>query len=270
MALPSGYKRLLYIRSSGTQYINTEFNPKYNTRVVMKISDVDTSIDNQWFFGARDATNASINDRFTLYKIGETVRSDYFGTSVTVDVSDFTGSTTLDKNGNVASVYGETITNTAVSSGACAYPLFLFVLNNAGTPHSNYASYSLESCQIYDGSTLAQNFIPCTNASGEVGLWDDVNSKFYANAGTGAFTAGPAVGVLPAGYTQLEYIESNGTQYIDLEFYPDQGTVIEMVVSGWSKENTGTTIFGVFPGTGGRYELRAISAVLSVELLSYT
>ena len=35
---------------------------------------------------------------------------------------------------------------------------------------------------------------------------------------------------LPNGYTQLEFIESTGTQYIDTGIYPDKNTEIEMVV----------------------------------------
>lgn len=259
--LPSGYTRLEYIRSSGAQYINTEFNPKYNTRVVMKISDVDTSIDNQWFFGARDGTTASTHDRFTLYKLGETVRSDYFGTSVTVDVPDFTGSTTLDKNGNVASLYGKTITNTTVGGGSCDYPIFLFVLNNAGKPHSNYASYSLESCQIYDGSTLVRNFIPCTNASGAVGLYDLVNSKFYANAGNGTFTAGPEVETNPmAPYdghntnigSMAREIEGGTVKMNGVARELESGLVL---VSGVAREISfgGGTVVITITGNGGNY-----------------
>ena len=53
----------------------------------------------------------------------------------------------------------------------------------------------LYSCKIwkttaFEGVPLIRDFIPCKNASGEVGLWDDVNSAFYGNAGTGAFIAG--------------------------------------------------------------------------------
>ena len=53
----------------------------------------------------------------------------------------------------------------------------------------------LYSCKIWkttalEGVPLIRDFIPCKNASGKVGLWDDVNSVFYGNAGTGAFIAG--------------------------------------------------------------------------------
>jgi hypothetical protein len=70
----------------------------------------------------------------------------------------------------------------------------------------------LYSCKIwkttaYEGAPLIRDFIPCKNASGEVGLWDDVNSVFYGNAGTGTFIAGE----LPALTAHKTLI--NGTAY---------------------------------------------------------
>ena len=43
---------------------------------------------------------------------------------------------------------------------------------------------------MYDNGTLIRDFIPCKNASGVIGLWDDVNGVFYQNAGSGTFDAG--------------------------------------------------------------------------------
>ena len=58
---------------------------------------------------------------------------------------------------------------------------------------SEYARGKLYSAKIYDGNTLVRNFIPCKNPDGVIGMWDDVNSVFYGNAGTGNFTAGAEV-----------------------------------------------------------------------------
>ena len=52
---------------------------------------------------------------------------------------------------------------------------------------------TLCSSQIYDNGTIVRNYIPCQTTSGEIGLWDSLNKMFYRNAGTGTFTAGPAV-----------------------------------------------------------------------------
>lgn len=49
------------------------------------------------------------------------------------------------------------------------------------------------SCKIYDNETLVRDFVPCKNATGAVGLYDTVEGQFYANAGTGTFTAGPEI-----------------------------------------------------------------------------
>lgn len=48
--------------------------------------------------------------------------------------------------------------------------------------------------KLYDNGTLIRDFIPVKRISdNEYGLWDKVNKVFYSNAGTGTFTAGPAV-----------------------------------------------------------------------------
>ena len=61
-------------------------------------------------------------------------------------------------------------------------------MNTVGSV-SVQASARLYSCQIYDGNTLIRNYIPCINDVGEAGLWDNVNSVFYGNAGSGSFSA---------------------------------------------------------------------------------
>ena len=58
MSLPSGYKRLEYIQSTGTQYIDTGFKPNNNTRVVMDLLYTgNESISNE--FGAWNSSNNS-------------------------------------------------------------------------------------------------------------------------------------------------------------------------------------------------------------------
>jgi len=66
---------------------------------------------------------------------------------------------------------------------------------------------------------LDSNNVPC--------LLDKINNKFYYNQGTGDFTYG-GVQTIQDGYTEVEYIESNGTQYIDTEVVPNENTDIDM------------------------------------------
>lgn len=187
MSLPGGYKKLEYIQSSGTQYINTGFVPDQNTRVVMDIQPLNVSQTQMWCaFGARGSTffelyKASTGNMNLTFLLGS-VYSQYFSI-------DYTTRHTMEINKNTATVDSTSITYTA-STFNVGYALYLLADNDAGTANA-IASAKLYSCRIYDNGTLVRDFIPCQNASGVVGLWDDGNSTFYANAGTGAFTAGP-------------------------------------------------------------------------------
>lgn len=206
--LPSGYKRLLYIESTGTQYVDTGWKPAYNSRLIARVSGVPNS--STYILGVRDVQSATAVRQFGLFRnSATTLRYDYFGTNVSATVSDSTGETVIDMNANKATAYGVTITNTAVSSGRCNNSLLLFGLNNVGTPRL-FSSYKMHSCKAYDDGVLVRNFVPCQNDAGVVGLYDTVNGVFYSDAAGGTFVAGPEWG-----YIELEYIQSSGTQYID-------------------------------------------------------
>lgn len=195
MALPRGYTKLEYIESTGTQYIDTGFNPTYQTRVVTDLL-MGAYTSTAFAYGARDTSSQTAAKQFCLaaFTNANTIRCDYFGTSKNTTATGFSdGSTrvTVDQNKNVTTCGSTTVTNTAVSSGVCAYSLWLFTLNSTGDPAAS-GKLKLYSCQIYDNGTMVRDFLPCANPSGEVGLWDDVNGVFYGNSGTGAFVAGPA------------------------------------------------------------------------------
>lgn len=184
MALPSGYTQLEYIQSSGTQYIDTGFKPNQDTRCVMDIENLSTA--QAVFMGARASASAA---SFTFFSLTATTgRSDYNTKKQSMTFSSTLGRYTVDKNKNVCIVNSVTATN-ATSTFQLTNNLYLLAVNTANAA-SNYAKVKLYSCKIYDNGTLVRDFIPCKNASATVGLWDDVNSVFYTNAGTGTFTAG--------------------------------------------------------------------------------
>lgn len=187
MSLPSGYRQLEYIQSTGTQYIDTGFKPNNNTRVLCDI-DIETSnATTAVIFGGRDSIASK---SFVLWKISATAfRSDFGSSTVQVAVTP-TGRHVIDKNKAVCTVDDTSATNTSATFQA-SYNLTLFAVNGAGTIDSRRVIAKLYSCKVYDNGTLIRDFIPCLKSDGSVGLWDDVNSLFYGNAGPGAFTAGP-------------------------------------------------------------------------------
>ena len=185
MSLPSGYKRLEYIESTGTQYIDTGIVPRNNTRVDV---DCDITYGTGWIMilGSYDQ-----NKYFSWWANGATIYA-YYGTS-NQNVAGKNGKQMLSANKNIWSAGNFAMSFSEVSFTANS-SIYLFSVNNGG----NYSKASMKvySCQIYNNDTLVRDFVPCVNASGEAGLYDLVGKKFYGNAGTGAFVSG--------GYTSLK------------------------------------------------------------------
>ena len=191
MGLPSGYRRLEYIQSSGTQYIDTGFAPNQDTRVFCDVVFVASSTA-YWLFGAR---NGNQDRTFGFLTYDNKYRSD-FNTSTDEYLTGVqSGRFTIDKDRNVTKINGQTAKTATVGTFQCTHNLYLLANNNNGTV-GGQCTATMYSCQIYDNGTLVRDFVPCVNASGEAGLYDLVNKKFYGNAGTGTFISG--------GYTSLE------------------------------------------------------------------
>lgn len=196
MALPSGYSKIDYIEATGTQYINTGFKPNGNSRIVMDCEPTNLS-SALCFFCARTEIDANDTTANVAFYLGRKYRKDFYGESKSTTAAYTAGTRfTIDSNKNeVAFGADYTLTFTA-SSKVSPMPLILMASavpgDTDGTVKSlaNYAKMKLYGAKIYDNGTLVRDFIPCKNASGTIGLWDNVNSVFYANAGTGTFSTG--------------------------------------------------------------------------------
>lgn len=219
--LPEGHNELKWIESTGTQYIDSLFKNNQDTRVVMDVqatSDASSS----WVFGGR-TSNTSATMGVFWYTNNAAWNADYNGNSQRYAFSTSIGAfdrLKIDYNKNVLTINSLTKTFTAKtfqSTGSLA----LLSVNTAGTI-SGWLSAKLYSCQIYDNDTLVRNYVPDMLDSGEVGLYDLVEGKFYPNAGTGVFLAGPRRVELPEGYTQVEWIGSSGAQYLNTKLTPNQ------------------------------------------------
>ena len=182
---------LTFIQSSGTQYIDTDFVPNQDTRIdiVIQLSDNESAtvagVDESWI------TNAfAIFSNVAEYGSGSLAGTFYGSSIVTVSLN----KNKLYKNGTLLS------TGTYKQFNApCS--LTLFALNRNGDVRE-YSSMNLYQCQIYDNGELVRDFSPVMLLTGEVGLWDSVNNKFYGNAGTGTFGGGVGDITSTLDYTQ--------------------------------------------------------------------
>lgn len=215
-ALPSGYTELEYIQSTGTQYINTGFMPNGKSKIAMNLTPLSDS-SNACFFCARNETSATAGTTYTAFYISSNYyRFDFYGKSGQSDGVDAVGTNiNIEASGGVCKIGSKTITN-AASTAASSMPWILLASARTSSISdlANMATAKLYSCQIYDNGALVRNFIPCKNLSGEIGLYDAVNGQFYANAGTGTFTAGPVVVRMPDAPQNLTAVSMPKTVFL--------------------------------------------------------
>lgn len=114
-------------------------------------------------------------------------------------------------------------------------------------------------CWIEDNGVLVRDFIPCKDENNVGFMFDTLSDNVYENAGTGAFVVGPNKykmklrlikdNILPTGYTQVEYLESTGTQYIDTGYIPTNSTGMKL---SWTREdNNDRAVMGTRHSSAG-------------------
>ena len=184
MSLPSGYKKLEYIQSTGTQYIDTLVNIEANKPITLRVV-CDCSFNNA---GVGNGVGTTISGN--IFYFGTYNGSYCYGLGKVDGVTSVAADTErrihdLDAVGKKLTISGKlSLTGLSFATPTASRTFWL--------PQWGQG-IKLYSCQIYDNGTLVRDFVPCQTTDGTIGLWDDVNSVFYGNAGTGTFTAGPEI-----------------------------------------------------------------------------
>lgn len=192
-SLPSGYTKLEYIESSGTQYIDTGVS-NFSTQSTHVILDVDWLSGLGCYFGCYSSGRSWYVEALQPTKI----YSGYLDGGKSADISTVIGRYTVDKNGVNTNVNGVKIQHPSAGNTASISICLLACGGSSGASDIADAA-RIYSCKIYLGLGLIRQFVPCKNSSGEVGLYDEVNDVFYGNAGTGVFIAGPEVPISGSG-----------------------------------------------------------------------
>lgn len=204
--LPAGYTRLAWIEATGAQRIDAELLPNQNTRIVMDLQLTATD-KTQYAFGCRSAESGAAPYFGLLFRPASTgVRSDYGSTQQSFTQTATTNRVTIDRNKNKTTIGSETVTHTA-STFSVGYSMQLFATNDGGV-YTWYLYGKGFSVKVYDNDVLIRDYIPCKNASGEVGMYDLVREKFSGSATGTPFVAGDPV--LPDAPTAGENLVISG------------------------------------------------------------
>lgn len=211
--IPSGYTILEYLQSNGKQYIDTGVTIEANTRIEAEIM-FNSAFNYNMMYGAWPILSLSMRESNYICVSGGGAQTQNIGLTATTGVKynikhDPTG---ISFNGTKANL------GSGANSSGTGRNILMFAASDSSTGNTPYpwsSSYGvgrIYSFKIYNGNWIARDFIPVRNASGTLGMFDIVTQTFYPNKGTETFTAGGEI--YSNTYTELEYIEATGTQYI--------------------------------------------------------
>lgn len=296
--LPDGYTQLDYIQSSGTQYIDTGFKPNQDTRLIITV-DFSQTAAWKWIFGARQ--DASLNAFGFLLQENRKYRFDYGASTNNLSYNPTGNMTIdINKNNcYIDDTLASTATYTNFTTPVSCF-LFGNNNNGTYTSGATLKMYSCKiydngalvrnfiPCKDSSGTVglydIVGNKFYRNNGSGSftagpetppvvvdkiainyLGNYDvvDIDNEPIKELSKDTewifqFVPGPKI---PSGYTELEYIQSSGTQYIDTGFKPNQDarvtcdfeyiSSVEEQTIFMARRTSNQDQFGLFHNTAG-------------------
>ncbi|MBE7082493.1 MAG: hypothetical protein E7378_02280 [Clostridiales bacterium] len=187
------YERYEYIESSGAQYIDTGYVYQAGDKIAMGFAPLESNVDKA-IFGAYESGTKLIElgmlQNSFRGNIAETAGlSQNYVVGQKYDVE--TENSTWKFVDGQAFGNASYITQDNTMQSTC----YLFGRNYTDKKMSSIRFFYLK---VYRGDELILDFFPCKylkdgEYKDQFGLWDDVNNKFYPNAGTGTFSGANTV-----------------------------------------------------------------------------
>ena len=211
------YTELAYLESTGTQWIDTGlefqpikavirlcFNGEKATRQAMGFSSYNTT-----YFAKSSGGTFEVGGGITL----NTTVNPYEWQEV-----EFTHNGIINPGICKLTVDGKTITRQAI---ILSQPSNFWLFNIPGYGTTLACHCKISSAKFYNANDeLIADLIPVLDKDLVPCMYDKVSGTYLPNAGTGEFNW-----KLP---NQLEYLESDGNQYLLTDYYPNQNTAVEV------------------------------------------
>ena len=199
--LPEGYTEVEYLRSSGTQWIDTGYKP--NTNIKFEISGTQSNSDSALF---------GISELFFCFDNSNATYYNFFGGSVgsfLIVMKNIPVVLTMSASDGIV-INGTKYKSLTAGPATANYSMALFGRRNNSTGAiDKLGNHIIKYAKIYESNILIHNYIPCRrNSDSVLGMYDTVTGNFLTNAGTGTFIAGNDV--VPTPTRPLNIICNNG------------------------------------------------------------
>lgn len=247
-------RELLYLESTGTQWIDLgiDYGPTNYNRIRLVVDGCFTDTSAQYSVhgcgNGQAACYVGVEYNKLSHGNGQGV-----STSTLVYTAGKRAVFDLDMSAEKYSVTGFSDMTFSRQMPTTTLNLLLFACDTG-----IYTEAIVYGAKVYDNGTLVRDCIPVMDHQGVACLYDRVTETLLYNAGSGSFGYGE-IASLPAGYTQLAYIEANGTQLIDSGITPTSNTVIELKAASTNGNfyaaRTGTSRYGIYLVQTGRIDI---------------
>ena len=178
-----------FIRSTGTQYVDTGFKPNSNTRAIIDMQL--TKAGTYGIFGGRQAYGSKA---FAFWVMDDDEwKTDFGNGELRISSANTSNRVIVDKNKNVCYVGSSSYINTSATFESPSSLTLFAVKNGDGSVDSRMGSFKLYSFQIYDNEDLVRDYAPALDPQGVPCLYDKVSEEYIYNSGSGSFTAGPTI-----------------------------------------------------------------------------
>lgn len=237
----NGYRKIKYIESNKSQYIDTGIVGK--SGVSSEIGFEALNNGDYTVLGARaNSTRIYLSHIYN----GQTLGYGSFYTNTTFDTGYHVVKTSLKQGSQTMFVDDTQVYNQTNSSNINTnLNMYAFALNFNGSPmyHAYIRLYYMKIYEYNETTNkdeLVRDFIPVVNENtGENGLYDVLNGNFYKSENDIKFIINKKNDIdnnkvltppLPSEYKKIYYIESSGTQYIDTGVIAKTGLSSEIYV----------------------------------------
>lgn len=255
MILPEGFKRVEYLQSTGTQWIDTGIIPNNETGLYLKAHRINGG--NLIPAGARTDDIRFYPPRFNIDSLNIEYGWEnyhllgYRNTSDNLSYNSWLNFYNTRKASiQTQSNFHETTLDTSLPS--LSHTIYIFDWNYNGSATTHWVGKIYE-VKISQGENIVRHFIPCLDNDDVPCMYDLINDEVYYNEGTGQFNYPreyPSSNYnLPAGYKKCVYLQSDGTQWIDTGVIPDNET--GLYYKGLQLSYGNFIPFGVTEGNNG-------------------
>ena len=235
------YVPVEYIESSGTQYIDTGYSPTSQKLKIDYVFSYNSIADSKALYSI---TSSNDSEWFVHYKsASDPIMRHYFGSSTISNIKEYSLNTKYEEimsvNNGTYSVINNGEEKTGTYSGRVSTTGTLHVSGRkiTGVQSPNAKTYSVK---FWDNDVLVRDMVPVKDTkTNKYGLYDRITNLFYGNSGTGDFTGGNEI-------KRIEYLESNGGQYIDTGLVLSNDIDFDITYKGWMNSDTDSAEYPLF------------------------